>query len=296
MRIDIIWNGETTQVDLLDGLVTVGGGEGDGICIEGLPHALLTLELEGDQLSVTAQRSVRIGQALFPARVPRLLIEGEDLKLPNDVVLRRALDEKKRESRRLVGTAFVAQELLSGELAPQDTRAATFTCVTGLDQGRTFPIPFEENFIGRADDAAIRIRDRAVSRKHARLVRQRKEFVLQPISSSMNGVYVNGRLLKADAVLKTGDVVEVGQTVLRFDMSERAPEERTYVEPKATPAPAPATPPLENAPVEVPLAAEPVVAFAPAPLKPRLSLEQWLMSAGIALTVIGLGAALLVLR
>jgi hypothetical protein len=289
MRIDLIWNGETTPVDLADGLVVVGGSPADGICIEGLPHHLLTLRLEGRHLSVTAQRSVRVGDALFPARVARLLVEGEDLALPNDVVIRRVMDPKKRDSRKLVGTAFVAQELLSGELSPQDTRAATFTCVTGLDRGRVFPIPFEDNFIGRADDAAIRIRDRAVSRRHARLVREGRDYVLQLVSSSMNGIYVNGLLLKKDSPLKTGDVVEVGQTILRFDAAERAPEERTVQ------APLPASPQLEPAPVPVPRAAEPEVVLE-LPAASRVSLETVvLMSAGIALTLLGAVVAALML-
>lgn len=294
MRIEIIWNQETTTVDLADGVATVGGGASDGICIEGLPHGLLTLTLVGGQLSVTSQRSVRVGDALFPARIARLLVAGEDLKLPNDVVLRRVVDQKKRDSRKLVATAFVAQELLSGELHPEDTRAATLTCVTGLDRGRIFPIPFEDNVIGRADDASIRIRDRAVSRYHVRLLRQARAYTLQLITSSMNGVYVNGLLLKKDTVLKTGDVVEVGQTILRFDAAERAPEERTLATPLAQ-APKPAVE-LEPAPVAVPQAAEPAPHLeVPLPPQPKVSLETVLMSAGIALTLLGAVAAALML-
>lgn len=293
MRIEIIWNQETTIVDLADGAATVGGGASDGICIEGLPHALLTLRLVGKQLSVTSQRSVRVGEALFPARVARLLVEGEDLKLPNDVVIRRVVDQHKRDSRKLVATAFVAQELLSGDLCPEDTRAATLTCVTGLDRGRTFPIPFEDNVIGRADDASVRIRDRAVSRYHVRLVRAARAYTLQLITSSMNGVYVNGLLLKRDQVLKTGDVVELGQTILRFDAAERAPEERTVVSPEAPKGSAE----LQPSPVTVPQAAE------PAPLlqvskraSAGMRFETVLMSAGIALTVLGAIAVVLMIR
>lgn len=285
MRIDIIWNQETTTVDLADGLATVGGSAQDGIFIEGLPHGLLALKLEGKQLSVTARRSVRVGETLFPARVPRLLVEGEALKLPNDVVLRRVIDQQKRDSRKNIGTAFVAQELLSGELNTEDTRAATFTCVTGLDAGRVFPVPFDENVIGRADDAAIRIRDRAVSRHHARLVRDGRDYKIQLITSSMNGVYVNGLLLKKDILLKSGDVVEMGQTIVRFETSERAPEERT-----ALVAQVPPCPQLQPSPVTLPQAAAPsprIDVAGPG----RLSLETLLMSAGIALTLLGVVAA-----
>lgn len=286
MRIDIIWNQVTTTVDLADGLATVGGGADDGICIEGLPAGLLTLRLETKQLSVTAQRSVRVGDAVFPARVARLLIEGEDLRLPSDVVIRRVIDQKKRDSRKFIGTAFVAQELLSGDLSAEDTRAATLTCVTGFDRGRVFPIPFDENVIGRADDAAIRIRDRAVSRHHVRLVREAREYVLKLITSSMNGVYVNGLLLKRDTPLETGDVVEVGQTILRFDTSERAPEERTQVVAED----------LKPSPVAVPEAAEPPPELEVQVVPRRINLETWLMSAGLALTVLGVVAAALMLR
>lgn len=290
MRIDILWNQLTTTVDLADGLATVGGSTGDGICIEGLPAGLLTLRLEGNHLSVTALRSVRVGDAVFPARVARLLIEGEDLKLPNEVVLRRVVDQKKRDSRRLMATAFVARELLSGELCAEDTRAATFTCVTGTDQGRVFPIPFDDNVIGRGDDAAIRIRDRAVSRCHVRLVREAREYVLQLVTSSMNGVYVNGLLLKRDTALKTGDVVEVGQTILRFDASERSPEERTVV------AAEPEDRPLQPSPVTVPQAAERSPRLETIAPPRRINVETVLMSAGLALTVLGVVAAAMMLR
>lgn len=296
MRIEILWNQQTTTVDLADGMATVGGGEGDGICIEGLPHELLTLRLVGKQLSVTSKRSVRVGDALFPARVARLLIEGEDLKLPNDVVIRRVVDQQKRDSRKLVATAFVAQELLCGGLSPEDTRAATFTCVTGLDRGRIFPVPFEDNVIGRADDASIRVRDRAVSRYHVRLLRQARAYTLQLITSSMNGVYVNGLLLKKDRVLETGDVVEVGQTILRFDAAERAPEERTVAS-KATDLAAGQPKAARLEPVSVPVAAEPAPQLQLPTTPPRqVSLETVLMSAGLALMMLGALAAVLMIR
>lgn len=296
MLIDIIWNHETTQVDLADGILTVGGGMKDHIRIDGLPHGFLTLTTLGQQLSVTAQRSVRIGASLFPARIPRLVVADEELKLPNDVVIRRVVDAKKRESRKTIDTAFVAEQLLSGAEVPvQDTRAASFTCVTGLDQGHVYAIPFNDNSIGRADDAVIRVRDRSVSRQQARLFKRGKEFVLEPVSGSMNGVYVNGRLVKKSAALKTGDTVELGQTVLRFDAAERAPQEMTAV---ARPSA------MAAKPVSVPVVAEPSVSVSaaveapvPSPPEPTIELppqrraipmELVMMGAGVGLTLIGM--------
>lgn len=337
MRIEIIWNEDTTKLDLADGCVTVGGSTKDGIFIEGLPHALLTFTVEGESLSVLSQRSVRIGEALFPARIPRLVLEGEELKLPNDVIVRRVEDTKKRDTRKTIGTAFVAKELLAtGEIELQATRAASLTCVTGFDQGRTFPIAFEHNIIGRADDAQIRVRDRAVSRQHAVLKRKNGDYVLEPVISAMNGAYVNGTLVRRSTTLKTGDTIEVGHTVLRFDGAERAPEERTVVSAPGTTEKAPGrvdatkiAPPAQATAMgvsEIKLAAAPVAtpkaADAPAAtisvessvasvsLSPELSevvavptvapralpLELLLMSAGAALALLGAGVIAMVMN
>lgn len=285
MRLDLLWNDETQPIDLADGLITVGGSRTDDICLEGLPHGLLTLNCEGDKVTVVAQRSVRVGETLFPARVPRLLLEGEELKLPNDVVIKRAVDAKRRDSRRQMATAFVAKELLEGDLDPQETRAATLTCVTGLDRGRVYPVAFEENVIGRADDAAIRVRDRSVSRQHALLVRKGKTYVLQVIPTSMNGIYVNGLLLKKDRALKSGDTIEVGQTILRFDEPERAPSERTVVSDQLA---------LKPKPVELPRAADAQPALELGWWQ-SLSDEAWLMGGGLAVTLFALLAASLAL-
>ena len=227
MLLEIIWNGDTTPVDLVDGTVKVGGAPNDDIRIEGLPQGLLALELEGEKVTVRARRSVRIGRALFPAHVPRLVLPGEALQLPNDVVIKRPADPKEA-SRKSVDTACVAKELLAGghDFDVQATRAATLTCLTGLDAGTTFPLAFNECIIGRSEDADIRIRDMAVSRRHARLRRNGKEVFLENLKG-MNGLFVNGQKLVGRRTLSHGDVVELGQSMLRFQAPERAPEEQT---------------------------------------------------------------------
>ena len=56
--------------------------------------------------------------------------------------------------------------------------------------------------------------------------------------ATTNGIYVNGLRVKDTQRLDTGDILELGHTVLRFDEGERAPEERTVIEKLPTP-PAP---------------------------------------------------------
>lgn len=282
MRVDLVCAQETVPVDLLDGRITIGGSALDDIFLEGLPHGLMTLHLEADRFTVTSLRSVRVGETLFPARVPRLLLEGEELKLPNGVTLKRVGDPQRRDSRAQMATAFVAKELLEGgALQPQQTRAATLTCVTGLDRGAVFVVPFDDNIVGRGEGATIALKDRSVSRQHARLVRRGRELVLQVITTSMNGIYVNGLLLKKEQVLKTGDVIEVGQSILRFDAPERAPEERTSV--VAAPA----------QPVPLPMVAEPARGLV-VPWWETIPPSWWLAGGGSLLGVTVLAAALLV--
>lgn len=248
MLLDLLWPQGTQRLDLADGTATVGGGRQDDICLEGLPHGLLTLTIVGEHVSVTAQRSVRIGEALFPARRARLLVHGEDLKLPNDVVLRRARAGGTEAGRATVGTAFVADGLLAGD-APGPSRAAALTCVAGDDAGRVFALPFDELSIGRTPEADVQLTDRLVSRRHARLCRRGDGFVILPAPDTMNGLKVNGRLVRRERPLATGDVVELGHTLLRFEAAAEAPAtERPPARASAAARPIPGQPsPLATA-------------------------------------------------
>lgn len=234
MHLDIIWNGETTPVDLIDGAISVGGSPKDDIQLAGLPFKLLTLEVDGPRLAIKSIRPLRVGNQLFPAHVPRLVMPGEALTLPNDVVVRRPEDEASRERRKNKSTDFLAKELLSNDLPELESRAATFTCVAGADEGHVYPIAFLDTSLGRGDDVDVRLHDRTVSRRHARLIHRGLSYFVEDLATT-NGIYVNGQRVKNCQQLKTGDVVELGHTVLRFDEGERAPEERTVIEKLPTP-------------------------------------------------------------
>lgn len=231
MRIEIEWKGETTPVDLEDGKVTIGGHESDGIVLPGMEKSLLELTLEKGRATVKAKRALRVGAALFPPHVSRLLIAGEGIVLADGIVIRRPADPERANARKAKETKFVARELLDGLLpAPQDTRSATLTCVTGADVGVVFPLAFGESVLGRADDVDVLLHDRSVSRHHARLVKRAKDFLIEDLRTT-NGIYVNGLRVKGFRALESGDVVELGHTILRFDGPARAPSEITVVGP-----------------------------------------------------------------
>jgi len=69
--------------------------------------------------------------------------------------------------------------------------------------------------IGRQQDCEIRITDPGVSRNHAEINRKGDSWVLR-IREARNGVFVNGNLVSF-RVLKSGDCIEIGHFVIKFD-------------------------------------------------------------------------------
>ncbi|MBS1151278.1 MAG: hypothetical protein H6Q89_2976, partial [Myxococcaceae bacterium] len=213
MLIEISFGSEKMEFDLVDGVLHVGGAENDEIRVAGMPKSLLTLNLLGERLMVTAARAVTIGGVQFPAHIPRLVIAGEKMQLPSGVCLRQ-LKPKGEQHRSFKGTACVLKEMVGNGFSASNSRAATLTCLTGLDAGLAHPIALSETLIGRGDKCAIRIRDRAVSRRHARVVRQRATDFLEAMPDT-NGLFINGEPVNKPTLLRAGDVIELGQSLLR---------------------------------------------------------------------------------
>jgi FHA domain len=69
--------------------------------------------------------------------------------------------------------------------------------------------------IGREHDNNVEIKDPEVARYHARILRERDDFVVEDLNSS-TGTWVNGER-KQRTVLSHGDVIRVGQTELALD-------------------------------------------------------------------------------
>src|SRR6185295_10581972 len=79
------------------------------------------------------------------------------------------------------------------------------------DEGKTTVVPIarEEMTIGRLDGNTIRLTERNVSRKHARLVRQNGAIYIEDLAS-FTGVRVNGTKIAALTPLREGDEVQIG--------------------------------------------------------------------------------------
>lgn len=94
-------------------------------------------------------------------------------------------------------------------------------CTAGPSSGAIYPLPKIAGQcieLGRALDSQISLsRDRAVSRRHAAIALSGGAYTIED-TSSQNGTYVNGAMVPAGkpSQLYPGDVIRVGDTILRF--------------------------------------------------------------------------------
>jgi pSer/pThr/pTyr-binding forkhead associated (FHA) protein len=79
------------------------------------------------------------------------------------------------------------------------------------DEGKTTVVPLarDEMSIGRLEGNTIRLTERNVSRRHARLVRQNGALFIEDLSS-FTGVRVNGTKIASPTALREGDEVQIG--------------------------------------------------------------------------------------
>ena len=86
----------------------------------------------------------------------------------------------------------------------------------GLLAGKVFEISRTHCVVGRDDGCDIRLTDDLMaSRRHAYIIKRDDTYTVRD-NNSTNGTFVNGRRL-AEQVLRTGDVVQFGNSKFRFE-------------------------------------------------------------------------------
>ena len=93
------------------------------------------------------------------------------------------------------------------------------------DEGKTTVVPLirDEITIGRKEGNTIRLTERNVSRRHAKLIRQNGAVYIEDLSS-FNGIKVNGDRIPNRATVQEGDRIQIGdyQLALKLDRSQQA--------------------------------------------------------------------------
>ncbi len=90
--------------------------------------------------------------------------------------------------------------------------------------------------VGRAADCQLRPDSDLVSRYHC-VLRVDEYTVRVRDMGSRNGTHVNGRLIKADTRLMSGDKVKIGDMVFQVTIAEAADPPSSYEIPKANTEP-----------------------------------------------------------
>ncbi len=88
-----------------------------------------------------------------------------------------------------------------------------FVMRSGPTPGVVYPLEGDQLTIGRDASNGVAINDVEVSRKHTRLSFQGGKYVVEDLGST-NGTFVNGQRLSGPSVLKSGDVVSLGEQIV----------------------------------------------------------------------------------
>ena len=91
---------------------------------------------------------------------------------------------------------------------------ASVHVIQGPDKGRKLDLPDRENIIGRESSTA-ELSDQTVSRHHAKLMPHNGRWMLEDLGSA-NGTYLNGVRISKGSLLKRGDQIRCGATLLVF--------------------------------------------------------------------------------
>jgi hypothetical protein len=116
-------------------------------------------------------------------------------------------------------TGFVALGLLIGlmiGLAQVILKTAWITIVSGFRAGRELMLSRDETVIGRAEGCDVPLfGDPEAEKRHARIVRRGGNYYLEDLDSP-GGTFLNGEPVERSERLRSGDLIEVGRSSLRF--------------------------------------------------------------------------------
>lgn len=275
MKLEISEDGARTLVEVPEGASTVGGGDSDRVKVKGVPARLLTLTVEGGAVVVEGRRPFLVDRLSCAAGQKRLLLPGETIHLGDGAWLRHPGDARLEVPRSGAETMAVARELL-GALEAPPSRAGSLQCLTGLDLGRSFPLADGQTELGRGESAAIRVRDRHASRRHARITVREGGLWIEDLGTA-NGLRVNGQHVGKPRLLMDGDLIEVGTTLMRYGGPAQKPA------PAPPPPAAPEPGPDANAITDELQPLPQPDASAPPERRPRLDVALLLLGAALAL-------------
>src|SRR5262245_34244968 len=110
-----------------------------------------------------------------------------------------------------------------------------FKLIIQDDEGKTTVVPLirDEITIGRKEGNTIRLTERNVSRKHARIMRNNGSVQIEDLDS-YNGIRVNGARIQGRVPISESDRIQIGDYLLELKL-DRAAEADGYPNAKTQP-------------------------------------------------------------
>jgi DNA-binding winged helix-turn-helix (wHTH) protein len=143
--------------------------------------------------------------------------------------LRAALDEDPKRPRFLrtvhgVGFAFCGPATESGPRVP-----AGRTVYRLVLEDREIVLRPGENVLGRVEDGVVWLESPSVSRRHARILIEKGEVVIEDLASK-NGTFVRGERISVPTRLADGDVFRLGRVSVKLRAGQADRSTRTEPE------------------------------------------------------------------
>lgn len=105
--------------------------------------------------------------------------------------------------------------------------------ITGPVAGQKFPLDGRPLIIGRDPDCHIVLEDPTVSHRHVRLACQGIQLIVEDLGSK-NKTKVNGKPIFKTRVLRSGDLVQIGDSRFHLEFEEDDPFEFELLEDEAS--------------------------------------------------------------
>ena len=122
----------------------------------------------------------------------------------------------------------LAPRRLKEGLVPPDT-GIFLRVEAGLSKGKVFTLSAGGVYVIGREGADVVLDDDKVSRKHAEIgLYGPGAYVLRDLAST-NGTYVNDRRVSEKTRLQNGDLIRLGDTLLRFSLYEKSIKVETAV-------------------------------------------------------------------
>lgn len=216
IRILLSSDGAAAAAHLIDGPVTIGGSRADGIPVPALPPAALHVDARPAGLLLRPTTTgLRVGGRGVPPGSRRLLRPGERASL-------RGLSLELPVSRPDVPTRVAAAALLRSEGGDGLPAGPRLVVLSGPDAGEHVAAE-GDLVIGRGRSAALRVRDPAASRRHARVHLEAGCATVEDLGAK-NPLKVNGvRIERCPTPLRGGDRLTIGQTEVVYEEDPSPP-------------------------------------------------------------------------